>query len=87
MAHIKNQTLTGDQHIDGGIYEDCVFENARMIYDGGTPPQFINTSFTASHFRFDKSAGNTVNFLRAMLPARSNMREVVFGLMPELRQN
>lgn len=86
MARYDNQTLSGDVTLDGNVYADCEFLKARMIYNGGTPPQFINTRFTESHFAFDKAAGNTVSFLRAMLPPQSNMRQVVFGLMPELNQ-
>ncbi len=87
MAETKNQTLKGMVRLDGATFRDCEFVDARLIFEGGLPPNFINCRFTNSHFAFQEAAGNTVNFLRAMAPPQSNMREVVFGLMPELRGN
>jgi hypothetical protein len=85
MAEIRNQTLSGDQMIDGNTYIDCTFDNARLIYEGGAAPGFGNCMFKASHFRFQGPAGQTLTFLKAMAPARTGMREMVLGLLPELR--
>ena len=41
--------------------------------------------FDNATFSFRESAGNTLMFLRAMAPAQTNMRDVVLGLMPELK--
>lgn len=87
MAETTNQTLKGVIKLDGATYRDCEFVDAQLTYEGGTPPNFINCRFTNSNFSFVGSAGNTVNFLRAMAPRASNMREVVLGLMPELKDN
>jgi hypothetical protein len=87
VAETKNQTLKGPVRLDGNTFRDCEFVDARLIYEGGAPPNFINCRFTNSNFAFQEAAGNTVNFLRAMAQPQSNMREVVFGLMPELRRN
>lgn len=87
MSETKNQTIQGRVKLDGKTFTECTFENAQMIYDGGVPPQFINCRFNASQFVFDKEAGNTTNFLRAMANPQSNMRQIVFGLIPELNQN
>jgi hypothetical protein len=87
MAETKNQTLKGIVRLDGNTFRDCEFVDARLIFEGGLPPNFINCRFTNSSFTFQEAAGNTVNFLRAMAPHQSNMREIVFGLMPELREN
>lgn len=84
MAEIRNQTLSGDQLVDGNTYIDCVFNDARLIYEGGVPPGFSNSTFTESNFVFQEAAGRTLAFLRAMAPARTNMRPVVLGLLPEL---
>jgi hypothetical protein len=84
MAEIRNQTLSGDQLIDGNTYIDCTFDGARLIYEGGLPPGFLNTSFQNSNFRFQGAAGNTLTFLKAMAPARTGMRHMVQGLLPEL---
>ena len=87
MAEIRNQTLSGDIAIDGQVFINCEFKDARLLFDGGTPPNFDNCRFTNSRFGFQSEAANTLNFLRAMLPHQSNMRQVVFGLMPELNEN
>ena len=86
MADIRNQTLSGDQIVDDNVYIDCTFENARLIYEGGVPPGFDNCAFKASHFRFQGPAGYTLSILKTMAPARTGMREMVLGLLPELRE-
>ncbi len=87
MAETKNQTVKGRVKLDGKTFTDCEFVDAQLVYDGGVAPNFINCRFNNSNFMFDKEAGNTVNFLRAMAHPGSNMRQVVLGLMPELTQN
>ena len=87
MTETRDQTVRGNVVLDGNTFVNCQFTDARMIYEGGTPPNFTNCAFTNSNFVFQAAAGNTLNFLRAMLPAQTNMRQVVFGLMPELNQN
>lgn len=85
MSETRDQVLNGEVEIDGKTFVNCEFKNARLVYRGGTPPNFNNCRFTQSNFAFFDSAANTLNFLRAMAPRETNMREVVFGLMPELR--
>lgn len=84
MAEIRNQTLSGDQSIDGNVYIGCDFRNARLIFESGQPPVFTDCGFTDSEFVLQEAAGRTLAFLRAMSPARTGMRGVVAGLMPEL---
>lgn len=84
MAEIRNQTLSGDMFVDGNTYFDCLFNGARLIYEGGVPPGFSNCTFTDSNFAFQEAAGRTLAFLRAMSPVATNMRPVVLGLLPEL---
>jgi hypothetical protein len=83
MSEITSQIVSGEVKLDGKSFKDCEFRNARLIYEGGPPPQFANCRFTDSRFTFQEQAGNTLLFLRAMLPEATNMREVVLGLMPE----
>ena len=84
MAEIRDQILTGDLMVDGQVYVSCTFREARLIYEGGVPPGFDNCAFETAHFVFQGPAGNTLNFLRGMAPARTHMRQVVLGLIPEL---
>ena len=84
MSETKKQTLTGVVELDGNTFIECEFKDAQLTYRGGMAPSFANCRFTNARFNFEDSAANTVNFLRAMLPLQTNMRQVVFGLMPEL---
>ncbi|CAN5268144.1 hypothetical protein BH09PSE1_BH09PSE1_03210 [soil metagenome] len=86
MAETRNQTIQGRVKLDGKTFVDCEFVDAQLIFEGGLPPNFANCRFSNTSFTFDKEAANTVNFLRAMLPIQSNMRQVVLNLMPELTQ-
>lgn len=85
MAEVRDQVLSGDIAIDNHTYINCTFRNARLVYEGGVPPQFDNTSFENANFVFQGSAGYTLSFLRAMSPRATNMREIVLGLIPELQ--
>lgn len=87
MSETRDQTLTGEVPLDGRTFRDCVFVDATLLFDGGTPPNFVNCRFERSRFGFGGPAQNTVNFLRAMAPARTGMRMFVQGLIPELSQN
>jgi hypothetical protein len=87
MAETKNQTIQGRVKLDGKTFTDCEFVDAQLVFDGGSPPNFVNCRFNNTSFTFDKEASNAVNFLRAMAHPNSNMRQVVLGLIPELSQN
>ena len=67
------------------VLDNIDFKDAELTYDGGRPPAFNNCRFDNARFTFRESAGNTLLFLRAMAPAQTNMRDVVLGLMPELK--
>lgn len=84
-AEYKDQTLSGVVALDSNSFDNIDFKDAGLTYDGGRPPAFNNCRFDNARFTFRKSAGNTLLFLRAMAPAETNMRDVVLGLMPELR--
>jgi hypothetical protein len=57
MAETKNQTLKGIIRLDGNTFRDCEFVDARLIFEGGAPPNFINCRFTNSNFTFRKRPG------------------------------
>lgn len=84
MAKIADQNLTGRVVLDDMIFSNCEFRNADLVYSGGVPPNFINCRFADSRFTFDAAAGNTLTFFRAMLPAKTGMRDIALGLVPEL---
>lgn len=84
MAEIRNQTLTGDQLIDGNSYVDCQFDNCRLVFEGGLPPSFNNCAFANTDFVLQEAAGRTIAFLRSMSARTTGMRHIVAGLLPEL---
>lgn len=85
MAEFKDQTLSGVIALDSNSFDNIDFEDVELTYDGGRPPAFNNCRFNNVSFTFRESAGNTLMFLRAMAPVETNMRNVVLGLMPELK--
>lgn len=87
MSEPTRQTMQGRIDLDGKSFVDIAFQNAELVYDGGTMPTFHNCTFNDARFTFQSTASNTVLFLRSMLPAQTGMRQVVLGLMPEFQQN
>ena len=87
MTEPKRQILQGRIKLDGKTFTNVDFQKAELIYEGGAPPHVIDCTFSEATFAFTGAAGNTTNFLRAMLRPQSNMRQVVLGLMPEIQQN
>lgn len=85
VAEFKDQILTGEVTLDGGVFINIDFKDAELNYSGGVPPGFDNCRFTNATFSVDGAAGNTLAFLRSMAPASTNMRFVVLGLLPELQ--
>ena len=85
MAEYRDQTLSGEIALDGNTFVNVDFENVELVYRGGTPPNFDNCRFNVATFSFREQAGNALLFLNAMAPASTNMREVVLGLIPALK--
>lgn len=85
MAAHKDTTLSGPINIDDSTFLNVKFENAQLIYSGGTPPGFENCAFNGVTFELKGPAHQTLNFLRSMAPESTRMREVLYGLIPELK--
>lgn len=85
MAVHKDKTMSGPIDLDGNVFENILFENAQLLYSGGNSPQFTNCAFNTVAFEMRGPAHRTVNFLRSMAPAETQMREVFYGLIPEIK--
>lgn len=85
MAEIANKTLTGTHEIDGHSFVNIEFRDAILTYSGGPPPTFQNCRFEQAAFTFAGPAGQTLLFLNAMAPSTTNMRHIVEGLLPALK--
>ena len=84
MTEVRDQTINQRTNLDGNRYVNCDFDNCELVYDGGLPPAFDNCRFNDARFNFQGPAGATLMFLNAMAPAHTNMRQVVYGLIPAL---
>ena len=71
--------------LDGSSFERCVFNDCRMIYQGGEPPQLVNCTFKGSNFGMDGPAANTLAFLNAMY--HGGMKSVVEATFDNIRRN
>lgn len=85
MAAHKDKTLKGPVDLDDGVFENVVFQDAQLFYSGGQPPQFKGCAFETVTFELRGPAHRTVVFLRSMAPAETMLREVFYGLIPEIK--
>lgn len=84
MGKFTDMRLT-DQRIivDGQLFENCVFDNCTLVYQGGPVPGFVRCSFNPPRFTFENQADNTLSFLKS-LAADPGMSHVVKSTFPEL---
>jgi len=79
MRISKSTFRNAIQKLDAIEFEDCVFENCTLVYEGGPPPNLVGCKFVNSTFRFDGAARNTVDFLRGIKDPKSGL-SVVFDM-------
>jgi hypothetical protein len=84
LTDYADTTLTGPIDMDEGRFTNVTFVDAQLRYAGGTPPVFIECSFTRSRFVFSGPAKNMLQFLRSMTNEKTNMAGIVRGLLPGL---
>ena len=53
-------------HVDGGKFENCIFNGGILIYSGGIFPKFFECTFNNVSWSFEGHALNTVEFLRSL---------------------
>ena len=82
---VKDRTVSGEVELDSNHYVNVSFDNATLIYRGGTPPTFKDCQFNQATFSFEGPAGNTIAFVNAMAPATTGMRDITFGLLPAMK--
>jgi hypothetical protein len=52
--------------LDNQEFHSCTFRTCRLVYSGGKPPVLEACSFDGFSLIFAASAGDTLNFMRAM---------------------
>lgn len=55
----RNQSLS----LDGKRFASCLFDNCRLDYAGGIPPELSNCRFDGCTFSFSGPAARTLGFL------------------------
>src|SRR5690349_5267635 len=82
---VGNNYKRSSVNVDGKQFENCTFEDCKLVYSGGEPPSFVNCTFTANlDLVFDGAAGNTVQFLKVMASPKSGMQSLVAQIFPAL---
>jgi len=67
MATFENQQYTKEMLlIDGHRYEECVFTNCTLTYEGGELPAFINCQFPGTRVQLAGAASQTITYLSGL---------------------
>lgn len=62
QANPKRETVSAERfdrerlQIDGTRFEGCHFETPALVYQDGTPPNFVRCDFAAPRFVFEKAS-------------------------------
>ena len=83
------QTATIFNHetvpLDGEAFQDCEFQDCRMVYSGGKPPSFDGCRFVNCEWRFDAAAQRTLAHLKLVwsvggkAPVQALIKEITGG--------
>lgn len=82
-----NVTLRGIVELDDEQFFNCVFDDAILIYRGGTPPTINNCQFLNATWHFEDSAGRTISFLQALASPGGGLDQVLLNTFPTLRRS
>jgi hypothetical protein len=52
--------------IDEKHFKNCHFETCTLVYQGGTPPNFVRCDFAAPRFVFEEAAQSTLQLMSAI---------------------
>jgi hypothetical protein len=74
------------EEIDGNVYDQCKFNNCKLIYRGGVIPTFARCHLDHCQWIWDDAALRTIGFLRGIYSGMgSNGRQIVEGILSEIR--
>jgi len=83
------QTATIYNHetvaLDDEHFEDCEFQDCRMVYRGGKPPRFENCRFNGCDWLFDDAAARTLAHMKLVWsvggkgPVQALIKEITSG--------
>ena len=52
--------------LDGETFSQCQFAACRLVYAGGSPPQFDGCHFDDCEWKFEDAAARTLSYLKSM---------------------
>ena len=70
--------------IDAKRFEDCVFQECTLLYNGGEAPAFKGCKFTNSRLMVGEAAARTCAFLQAMF--NSTLRPMAEPILNEIQK-
>jgi hypothetical protein len=84
---VEDEILSGRVRLDNTSFTRCRFQNAVLVYAGGTPPQIRDCSFENAAFEFTGAAGRTLALLQALSAQSSGLRDVFKASFPKVFAN
>jgi hypothetical protein len=72
--------------VDGGEFENCIFNGTVLVYSGGLAPKFSHCAFNSANWFFGGAAGNTIALLRDLhtSPFRPVVEQMLKFLVGEI---
>ena len=72
-------------HLDGNVYEECIFIRCLLVYSGTGPVGLRGCKFDDCAFGFEGAASSAVKFLNA-LAGDPGLRSVLLYILPNLQR-
>ena len=84
MANFKDKAYSGQTvRLDGNTYEDCNFQNAKLVYSGSGPVSLIRCECSRASIQFEGPAEQTALFMQAMW-GDPGLKSFIRHLFPEI---
>jgi len=84
----QGKTFTGaTEVIDGNQYNECSFQNCRLIYRGGEMPRISGCHFENCQWQFEEAAERTLIFMRQLYHGMgTGGAQLIEATLTQLRQ-
>ncbi len=84
----SDETMTdATEVIDGNHYNNCRFENCKMVYRGGDIPRISGCHFQNCQWQFEEAAERTLLFMRQLYHGMgAGGSQLVEATLSQLRQ-
>lgn len=83
---IKGQTFVKDDiELDGNIFEDCIFDECRMFFDGRAPVRLSHCTFNNVFWHLRGPASLTADFIRGVTDSGDYGRALLVLTFPAIK--